>query len=77
MSGCRPWRPSRSRSSTSRRSGAASAPRIDAAIAAVLDHGGYIMGPEVGELEAQLAAFCGAKHVASAAPTAPTRCCWR
>ncbi len=28
----------------------------------VLDHGQYIMGPEVAELEAQLAAFSGAKH---------------
>lgn len=31
-------------------------------IAAVLSHGGYIMGPEVGELEANLAEFCGVKH---------------
>ena len=37
--------------------------RVDAAIAAVLDHGRYIMGPEVTALEAELAAFCGAKHV--------------
>lgn len=29
---------------------------------AVLEHGQYIMGPEVVELEAQLAAFTGAKH---------------
>ena len=35
---------------------------IDARIAAVLDHGAYIMGPEVRELEEQLAAFCGVKH---------------
>ena len=28
----------------------------------VLDHGQYIMGPEVKELEAQLAAYSGAKH---------------
>ena len=28
----------------------------------VLDHGQYIMGPEVAELESQLAAFTGAKH---------------
>lgn len=41
--------------------------RIDARIAAVLDHGGYIMGPEVLELEAGLAAFCGAKHCVSCA----------
>jgi UDP-2-acetamido-2-deoxy-ribo-hexuluronate aminotransferase len=33
-------------------------PRIDAAIARVLAHGGYVMGPEVRELEARLAAFC-------------------
>lgn len=36
--------------------------RIDRRIAAVLDHGGYIMGPEVAELEAALAAFAGVKH---------------
>ena len=37
--------------------------RLDAAIARVLDHGRYVMGPEVAELERQLAAFCGARHV--------------
>ena len=31
--------------------------RLDAAIARVLDHGGYVMGPEVREFEAKLAAF--------------------
>jgi dTDP-4-amino-4,6-dideoxygalactose transaminase len=31
--------------------------KIDAAIARVLDHGAYIMGPEVGAFEKQLAAF--------------------
>ncbi len=36
--------------------------RIDAAIARTLDHGQYIMGPEIGELEAALAAYCGARH---------------
>ncbi len=36
--------------------------RIDARIQLVLDHGQYIMGPEVKELEAALAAFTGAKH---------------
>lgn len=41
--------------------------RIDRAIARVLDHGQYIMGPEVGELERQLAAFSGAKHAISCA----------
>ena len=35
---------------------------IDARIHAVLDHGQYIMGPEVKEVEAQLAAYTGAKH---------------
>ncbi|MDA8870300.1 DegT/DnrJ/EryC1/StrS aminotransferase family protein [Rhizobiaceae bacterium] len=34
-------------------------PKIDAAIATVLDHGGYIMGPEVGAFEDQLGAFAG------------------
>lgn len=36
--------------------------RLDSAIARVLDHGQYIMGPEIAELERQLAKFCGAKH---------------
>jgi len=36
--------------------------QIDTAIAKVLDHGRYILGPEVGELEQQLSQFCGAKH---------------
>jgi dTDP-4-amino-4,6-dideoxygalactose transaminase len=39
--------------------------RVDAAIARVLDHGQYIMGPEVGELERQLAEFSGARFAMS------------
>jgi UDP-2-acetamido-2-deoxy-ribo-hexuluronate aminotransferase len=35
---------------------------IDARIQRVLDHGQYILGPEVQELEAALAGFTGAKH---------------
>lgn len=42
-------------------------PKIDKAIQRVLDHGLYIMGPEVGELEDRLAQFCGVKHVISCA----------
>ncbi len=38
------------------------ADRIDAAIARVLAHGQFILGPEVKEFERQLAAFCGAQH---------------
>jgi dTDP-4-amino-4,6-dideoxygalactose transaminase len=41
--------------------------RIDAAIARVLDHGHYIMGPEVDELEHRLAAATGAKHAITCA----------
>jgi len=41
---------------------AALKPDIDARIQRVLDHGQYIMGPEVKELEAALAAFTGVKH---------------
>jgi dTDP-4-amino-4,6-dideoxygalactose transaminase len=41
--------------------------RLEAAIGRVLAHGSYIMGPEVAELEAQLAAFCGARHAISCA----------
>ncbi len=40
---------------------------IDAAIKRVLDHGNYIMGPEVAELESALSKFCGAKHAISCA----------
>jgi UDP-2-acetamido-2-deoxy-ribo-hexuluronate aminotransferase len=36
--------------------------QIGARIQSVLDHGQYIMGPEVMELEQRLAAFTGAKH---------------
>ena len=36
--------------------------KLDARIAAVLDHGKYIMGPEVAEFEAELSNFCGVKH---------------
>jgi dTDP-4-amino-4,6-dideoxygalactose transaminase len=39
--------------------------KLDAAIARVLDHGGYIMGPEIREFEKKLAAFAGAKHAIS------------
>ena len=35
---------------------------IDTRIHSVLDHGQYIMGPEVAELEQQLAEFAGVKH---------------
>ena len=41
--------------------------RIDQAIARVVDHAGYIMGPEVKELEGKLARFAGAKHCISCA----------
>jgi len=36
--------------------------KVDAAIARVLDHGRYIMGPEVREFEEQLEAYTGAAH---------------
>lgn len=35
---------------------------IDRNIGAVLDHGRFIMGPEVREFEEKLESFCGAKH---------------
>jgi dTDP-4-amino-4,6-dideoxygalactose transaminase len=41
--------------------------KIDIAIAGVLEHGGFIMGPEVKELETRLAEFCGARHAISCA----------
>lgn len=40
---------------------------IDAAIAKVLAHGRYILGPEVEELEEQLATYTGATHCISVA----------
>ena len=36
--------------------------QIDARIQAVLEHGQYIMGPEVAELEGRLAKYVGARH---------------
>ena len=42
-------------------------PAIDARIQTVLDHGQYILGPEVRELEERLAARIGAKHCISCA----------
>ena len=36
--------------------------KIDARIKTVLDHGHYIMGPEVQELEGELAKYVGVKH---------------
>jgi UDP-2-acetamido-2-deoxy-ribo-hexuluronate aminotransferase len=41
---------------------AALKPEIDARIRRVLDHGQYIMGPEVRELEVRLEAYTGASH---------------
>ncbi|HOL37745.1 MAG TPA: DegT/DnrJ/EryC1/StrS family aminotransferase [Rubrivivax sp.] len=46
---------------------AALKPSIDARIQRVLDHGQYIMGPEVAEMEAALAARTGAKHCVAVA----------
>jgi dTDP-4-amino-4,6-dideoxygalactose transaminase len=40
---------------------------IDEAVSRVLDHCQFINGPEVAELEAQLAAFSGAQHVVTCA----------
>jgi UDP-2-acetamido-2-deoxy-ribo-hexuluronate aminotransferase len=40
----------------------ASRERINASIQTVLDHGQYIMGPEVAQLEARLAQYTGASH---------------
>ena len=41
--------------------------KIDEAISRVLDHGQYILGPEVGLFEEELADFTGARHVISCA----------
>jgi dTDP-4-amino-4,6-dideoxygalactose transaminase len=42
-------------------------PRLEAAIRAVLDHGVYVMGPEVAKFEQLLAAFCQAPLALSCA----------
>lgn len=41
--------------------------QIEGNIAAVLDHGNYIMGPEIRSLEEKLARYVGAKHAVSCA----------
>lgn len=41
--------------------------KIDARIHQVLDHGKYIMGPEVSELEGKLAEYVGVKHAVTCA----------
>jgi UDP-2-acetamido-2-deoxy-ribo-hexuluronate aminotransferase len=40
---------------------------LDAAIARVLDHGQFILGPEVGQLEEKLAGYTGSAHCISCA----------
>lgn len=40
---------------------------VDDAVLRVVHHGGYIMGPEVAEVEAELSRFCGARHTLSCA----------
>lgn len=42
-------------------------PQLDAAIGRVLAHGQYILGPEIGALEKQLARFCGARFAVTCA----------
>ena len=42
-------------------------PAIDAAVARVLNHCQFILGPEVRAFEMELAAFCGARHVVTCA----------
>src|SRR5438034_8279389 len=40
---------------------------VDEAVARVLGHCQFILGPEVRQAEAELAAFCGARHVVTCA----------
>ncbi len=42
-------------------------PAIDAAVGRVLNHCQFILGPEVKAFEAELTAFCGARHVVTCA----------
>jgi len=46
---------------------AALRPLLDAAIARVLDHGQFINGPEVRELESRIAQYCGSAHAIACA----------
>lgn len=41
--------------------------QIDAAVARVMAHGAFILGPEVADFERRLAAFCGARHAVTCA----------
>src|SRR5260221_13777676 len=41
--------------------------RLEQAIARVLDHCQFVMGPEVTELERRLAAFCGVRNTVTCA----------
>ena len=43
------------------------ASEIDVAIKKVVNHGGFIMGPEVGQFEGQLTRYSGAKHAIACA----------
>jgi dTDP-4-amino-4,6-dideoxygalactose transaminase len=40
---------------------------IESGILAVLDHGQYIMGPEIKKMESKLAEYCGVRHAVSCA----------
>jgi dTDP-4-amino-4,6-dideoxygalactose transaminase len=40
---------------------------VDAAIARVLSHGQFVLGPEVRQLEVEIARYCGTKHAISCA----------
>ncbi|MFN7180354.1 DegT/DnrJ/EryC1/StrS family aminotransferase [Hyphomonas sp.] len=40
---------------------------VNSAVLRVIESGKYVLGPEVGDLEKQLAAWCGAKHAVSCA----------
>src|SRR4051794_20686305 len=42
-------------------------PEIDAAIGKVLDHGQFIMGPEVAQLEDEIARYCGTEFAVACA----------
>ena len=46
---------------------------IDERIQRVLDHGQYILGPEIGELEQKLAAYVGARHCVTVASGTTSR----
>lgn len=52
------------------------ADKIDTAIATILDHGRFVMGPDVAAFEEQLAASSHADHAVGCTGQDHRRCAW-